>query len=151
MDAAMRASQIITSEPSSKGKIISFRKGTMQEQRTYVWSQIGEKTCVYVDWSGDISKYHHPPSMPYTVHIREQKHIHTLRIINQICRVLDVEFLVFDPFQSIQKQHMASLFCSISQLARQKNITAFLMLAQVQAPIIQAEVYIDPRRCNKTK
>ena len=67
------------------------------------------------------------------------------------CRVLDVELLVFDPFQSIQEQRMASLFCSISQLARQKKITVFLMLAQSQAPIIQAEVYIDPRRCHKTK
>ena len=147
----MRASQIIPSEPSSKGKIISFRKGTLQEQRTYVWRQIGEKTCVYVDWSGDISKYHRPPSMPYTIHIREQKHIHTLRIIDQICRVLDVEILVFDPFQSLQEQRMASLFCTITHFARQKNITVFLMLALEQAPIIQAEVYIDLRRCHKPK
>ena len=147
----MRAAQLIPSEPSPKGRIISFRKGTLQEQRTYVWRQIGEKTCVYVDWSGDISKHHRTPSMPYTVHIHEQKHIHTLRIIHQVCRVLDVELLVFDPFQSIQEQRMASLFCSISQLARQKNITVFLMLPQSQAPIIQAEVYIDPRRCHKTK
>ena len=147
----MRAAQIIPSKPRSKGRIISFRKGTLQEQRAYVWRKIGDRTCLYVDWSGDISKHHHLPSMPYTVHIREQKHIHTLRIIHQVCRVLDVELLVFDPFQSIQEQRMASLFCSISQLARQKNITVFLMLAQSQAPIIQAEVYIDPRRCHKTK
>ena len=147
----MRAAQIIPYEPRSKGKIISFCKGTLQEQRTYVWRQIGEKTCVYVDWSGDISKYHHPPPMPYTIHIHEQEHIHTLRIIDQICCVLDVELLVFDPFQSIQKQRMESLFCTIVQISRQKNITVFLMLAQEHAPIIQAEVYIDPRRCHKTK
>ena len=147
----MRATQIIPCSTKSMGTIISFRKGTLQEQRTYVWRQIGHRTCVYVDWSGDISKYHRPPSMPYTVHISEQKHVHTLRIIHQICRVLDVEILVFDPFQSIQEQRMASLFCSISQLARKKNITVFLMLVQAQAPIIQAEVYIDPRRCHKTK
>ena len=141
----MKASQIIPQNPKTTKKIVSFRQGTRNEQREYVWNEAKHRTCIYVNWDDDISRYNAPPSMPYTVYTNEQRHIHVLRIIYQICDILDVDILVFDPFQSFQEQSISPFFCAITSLAHKKNITVFLMLVQ-QAPIIQAEVYIDPRR-----
>ena len=141
----MRASQLIPVHQNTMNKIVSFRRGTRDKQRAYVWNKATHQTCIYVNWDGDISRYNRPPSMPYTVYITEQRHIHVLRIINQLCDILDVDILVFDPFQSFQGQPISPFFRAIAGLARKKDITVFLMLAE-QAPIIQAEVYIDPRR-----
>lgn len=146
MDAAMRASQITRPAYPQKGKLISFCESTLNEQRAYVWNHIAYQTCLYVDWNGDISRYNRPPPLPYTVHISEQDHIRLISILTSLCSNMDTHVLVFDPFISIQNQKMAPLFCTIARLAHTKNITVFFMLASMQAPIIQAEVYIDPRR-----
>ena len=142
----MRASQIAHQTCQTKGTTISFCESTIDEQRRYVWDYIAQKNCIYVDWSGDLSRYNRPPSMPYTLLINEQNHTYVLKIINLLCCCLDVHILVFDPFISTQKQDLAPLFSSISYLAHTKNITVFFMLALQQVPIIQAEVYVDPRR-----
>ena len=142
----MRASQIEYARFQQRGKIISFYESTLDEQRAYVWQYITHKTCLYVDWNEGISRHNRPPPMPYTLHTSEQNHIRIMHIITQLCINMDVHILVFDPFTSNQNQDLAPLFCAITHLVHTKNITVFFMLALQQAPIIQAEVYIDPRR-----
>ena len=142
----MRVSKIGSARCQNMGTIIAFYESTLEEQRAYVWKYIAHKTCLYVDWNGDISRYNRPPSMPYTLHISEQNHVCVMNMITQLCSTLDVHILVFDPFTSIRKQSLAPLFSSISHLVHVQNITVFFMLALQQAPLIQAEVYIDPRR-----
>ena len=142
----MRASQIVHPRVQNRGTIISFCKSTLDDQRAYVWNYISRQTCLYVDWSGDISRYNRPPPMPYTLVLNERAHTRILNIITLMCRFLDVHILVFDPFTSTQNQDVSPLFCAIRHIVHTNNITVFFMLATMQAPIIQAEVYIDPRR-----
>ena len=142
----MKASSLTHLTSKKKRRLVSFQEGTLEEQRAYVWNYISLQTCLYVDWNGNISRYNRPPPLPYTLLISEQKHCRTLRIINHLIDILDIHVLVFDPFQSIQNQYLPPLFGTISQLAHTKNIIVFFLLALQQAPIIQAEVYIDPRR-----
>ena len=142
----MNASNIALSKAQNKGQMISFCESTLDEQRAYVWNYISNKTCLYVDWSGDISRYNSPPSMPYTLIFSEQQHTHVTKIITMACISLDVQVLVFDPFTSKQNQPLEPLFCAVHNLCRTNDITVFFMLALPHAPLIQAEVYIDPRR-----
>lgn len=142
----MRASQIAPPKIRTRGTIISFCESTLDDQRAYVWNYISQQTCLYVDWSGDISRHNCPPPMPHTLLIHEQAHTQMLNIITLMCSFLDVHILVFDPFTSTQNQHVAPLFCAIRHIVRTNDITVFFMLAAMQAPLIQAEVYIDPRR-----
>lgn len=136
--------------PSEKnGYLLSFQESDIDMQRQYVWNYILEHRdtcCLYVDWSDSISCHNAPPSMPYAIYTCAFEHAVLLNIIEELIDKVQLRTLIFDPFISHNQQSVAPLFAALKSLMRRYRLTIFLLLEYHRAPLIQAEIIIDPRR-----
>ena len=146
MAETMRASMFANKE--REGSIQSFEKSEITLQRRYVWQYITkhpEQSCLYIDWSGDISRHNRPPSMPQTMYTCEIEHVAVLHILEELIKSTNIRIIVFDPFVS-HKHRTAPLFARLKSIIDTHGITLFLLIEHYRAPLFQAEIYIDPRR-----
>ena len=131
------------------GSIISFRGGSLAEQRRYIWNMLSveENICLYVDWEDQFSMHTPPPPYAHVLCVSAPRR-DVVSIIEIVHTHVQIEAIIIDPLQDIDKIPLGWMYSTIKTMIRKYNIKLYLLFDPEQKPLFQAQVYIDLRRCH---